>query len=175
MWKKKEERYKTIKCQKCGGSFWGYWNKKFCKVCVIKVRAEQALKSYYKHHEIAKKRSRKYHHKFVLEKDTKPDIYKKWRKQRTEYGKKYSQKIRLEVLKKYGGNPPKCACCKEKEIKFLTIDHIKNDGAEHRLMIGSGKLYQWLYKKRKMPKRFQVLCWNCNLSKYHYGKCPHQN
>ena len=174
MWKKKEERYKTIKCQKCGNNFWGYWNKKFCKVCVIKVRAEQALKSYYKHHEVAKKRGLAYHHKFVVEKYTKPELYKKWRKKRREYGKKYSKKVRTEVLKRYSKGIPKCSCCGEKEIKFLTIDHIKNDGASHRKEIKT-TLYQWLYKKDFMPDRFQVLCVNCNYAKQWYGKCPHQN
>lgn len=170
-----KERQVEIKCQNCGKKFVGYWNRKWCDNCLIISKRKQALKSYYKHHEKAKERSRKYHHKFVLEKNIKPDIYKKWRKQRTKYGKKYAQKIRLEVLKKYGGNSPKCACCGETEIKFLTIDHIKNDGAKHRKEIGRGKLYQWLYKNKYMPDRFQVLCFNCNCSKYYYGKCPHQN
>ena len=170
-----KERQIKKNCQKCGQKFIGYWNRKFCENCVVKIRNEQALKSYYKHHEEAKKRSRKYHHKFVLEKNIKPEVYKKWRKQRTEYNKKYSVKIRLEVLKKYSGEFPKCACCGEKQIEFLTIDHINNDGAKHRKEIGKGRLYQWLYKNKFMPDRFQILCWNCNLSKYHYGKCPHKS
>ena|SRR3990167_2743785 len=174
MWKKKEKRYKTNKCQKCGESFLGYWNRKFCENCVIKIRAEQALKSYYKHHEKAKKRGLAYHHKFVAEKYTKPEIYKRWRKQRTEYGKKYSRKVRLEVLKKYSNNLLECNCCGEKEIKFLTIDHINNDGATHRKIIKQS-LDAWLYKKDFMPNRFQVLCVNCNYAKQWYGKCPHKS
>lgn len=172
MWKK--DRQIKRKCQKCGQEFIGYWNRKFCNNCVVKVRNERALKYYYKHHEIAKERSRKYHHKIVLEKNIKPDIYKKWREQRNQYTKKYSEKIRFEVLQRYGGNPPKCACCGEIQIEFLTIDHINNDGAKHRKEIG-GRLYQWLYKKEYMPDRFQVLCINCNYAKQWYGKCPHQN
>jgi hypothetical protein len=88
--------------------------------------------------------------------------------------KNYREKLRLEVLIHYGGNPPKCACCGESEIKFLTIDHINNDGARHRKKIGIGatRLYYWL-KKNNFPLGFQVLCYNCNQSKSNYGVCPH--
>ena len=173
MWKK--NRIKLIKCILCGKKFSGYWNIKYCKKCLVVVRRKDALNSYYRHHEEAKKRGLAYHHKFVVEKETNPEAYKKWRKNRTLYSKKYARKIRLIVVNRYGGNPPKCACCEETEIQFLTIDHIKNDGAKHRKEIGKGRLCQWLYKKPLMPDRFQVLCWNCNLSKYYYGQCPHKS
>jgi hypothetical protein len=94
--------------------------------------------------------------------------------------RKYFMKLRLEVLTHYGGNPPKCACCGETIIQFLTIDHINNDGAEHRKQIsGSSRkcsghhMYQWL-KKNNYPNEFQVLCMNCNFGKrMNDGICPH--
>jgi hypothetical protein len=69
-----------------------------------------------------------------------------------------------------------CACCGESNTKFLSIDHINNDGASHRrslgLKNGSG-LYKWL-KKEKYPSGFQILCFNCNLGKQiNGGMCPH--
>jgi hypothetical protein len=91
----------------------------------------------------------------------------------------YYQKLRLEVLTHYGGNPPKCACCGEREKRFLTIDHINNDGAEHRRKIGMGhhsgcRLYSWI-RTHNFPSGFQVLCFNCNCGKrMNNGICPHQ-
>src|SRR3990167_2907538 len=86
---------------------------------------------------------------------------------------------REQVIKHYGGNPPKCNCCGEKEIKFLTIDHINNDGAKHRKEINanniSGGLSGWIIRNN-YPEDFQVLCMNCNWGKYiNLGKCPHKN
>src|SRR3990167_2395221 len=88
-----------------------------------------------------------------------------WRKA----GKKYSDKQRLIAINKYGG---KCKCCNEKEIKFLSFDHIKGNGNKHRKIIGQ-KIVRWL-KRNNYPKGFQILCHNCNLAKGFYGKCPHK-
>ena len=37
------------------------------------------------------------------------------------------RQVRIDVLKNYGGDPPKCACCAEIEVKFLSIDHINGE------------------------------------------------
>lgn len=74
------------------------------------------------------------------------------------------------VIRHYGA---KCVCCKENIEQFLTIDHINNDGAEHRRIIGSG-IYRWLIKNN-YPTGFQILCWNCNSSKGMYRECPHKS
>lgn len=83
---------------------------------------------------------------------------------------------RMDVLYHYGGNPPKCKCCGEKYIEFLEVDHINNDGAEHRrknkLMAGGGTFH--FLRKNNYPKGFQILCSNCNQAKGKYGKCPHK-
>ena len=79
--------------------------------------------------------------------------------------------LRSLVLDHYGG---KCACCGESEWAFLHIDHINDDGAEHRRRDSTAAaIYNWL-RKNDFPPGFQVLCANCNLAKYHYGVCPHQ-
>lgn len=80
--------------------------------------------------------------------------------------------IRLTVLQYYGGTPPRCACCGEMEIRFLAIDHIKNNGAKHRKEIG-GNITYWLLKNG-LPGGFQILCHNCNMAKGFYGVCPHK-
>jgi hypothetical protein len=90
--------------------------------------------------------------------------------------KEKQERIRLkqEVITHYGG---KCNCCSEILLDFLTIDHINNNGAEHRreLKITSGNVfYRWL-KNNNYPEGYQVLCSNCNLSKrINNGKCIHQ-
>lgn len=79
---------------------------------------------------------------------------------------------RALVLKHYGN---KCACCGEKRMEFLTIEHKHGGGRlEKRGNRATGKtFYRWVIKN-EYPKHLEVLCWNCNLAKYHYGVCPHQ-
>ena len=79
---------------------------------------------------------------------------------------------RWEVIEAYGG---KCVCCGEGDRRFLSIDHIANDGAEHRQTVRAAQLYGWL-KRNGFPKdNFQLLCFNCNMGKsVNRGVCPHQ-
>src|SRR5271157_1547966 len=93
-----------------------------------------------------------------------------WQKQRYERAK-------LEILQHYCNGDIRCQCpgCNVREPLFLTIDHIKTDGAEHRRKIGEGTwvLYWWL-RKNKFPPDFQVLCYNCNCGRNrNNGVCPH--
>ena len=76
---------------------------------------------------------------------------------------------RKMVIAHYGG---RCACCGEKEIKFLAIDHINNDGHKQRKKM-TVNINAWAIK-HNYPKDLQVLCHNCNLAKAFYGICPHQ-
>lgn len=83
--------------------------------------------------------------------------------------------VKVEVLTRYGGCF--CVCCGESGIEFLTIDHMNNDGAEHRKKLGGGgiRLYPWL-KKNGYPSGYQVLCYNCNIARHwNGGVCPHRN
>ncbi len=128
------------------------------------------------------------------------EAYKKGRKQYLHYTylydkifgivdwSKYKQaaierakRIRLEVLVHYSNSDkPFCVCCNESNMEFLCIDHIDGNGNEHRRHINNSKFtsggapfYSWLIKN-KYPKGYQVLCFNCNNSKAHYGYCPHK-
>ncbi len=81
--------------------------------------------------------------------------------------------LRREVINAYGNQ---CSCCGEKEYLFLEIDHVNNDGAEHRKIIGSSAkaLLMWI-KKNKFPTSMQILCANCNQGKKRNGDiCPHK-
>lgn len=89
------------------------------------------------------------------------------------YRQKHVLKLKEETFNAYGGRV--CRCCGEIEPKFLTIDHVEGGGNIHRKSLGStgGKdFYSWL-RQEGFPKGYQVLCFNCNLSKGHYGVCPH--
>ncbi len=60
-----------------------------------------------------------------------------------------------------------CQRCGFSDIRALTIDHIKGDGARHRKRIGKlsgSEFYKWLIKNN-FPSGFQVLCWNCQYIK----------
>lgn len=68
-----------------------------------------------------------------------------------------------------------CNCCGETEVKFLEIDHVDNNGAEHRQMLGKLSIYVWIVNNN-FPANFQILCANCNVGKYRNGgTCPHKN
>ena len=79
-----------------------------------------------------------------------------------------AQQIKTEVMAAYGGA---CQCCGERQLEFLTIDHI--DGREDRKHMGVG-LYRWL-KANNYPEGFRALCMTCNYTLGHHGYCPHSN
>lgn len=84
----------------------------------------------------------------------------------------YRDLLKAETFAAYGAV---CVCCGEDEMTFLTIDHIKGDGALlRRDMKHSGSsLYAWL-KKNNFPAGYQTLCFNCNLAKRQRDECPHK-
>ena len=85
----------------------------------------------------------------------------------------YRAKLKRETLRAYGN---KCICCGEKNPIFLTLDHINNDGKEHRKKFPTTMSLQVWLKKNSWPKNIiQILCFNCNLGrKQNGGICPHK-
>jgi len=86
------------------------------------------------------------------------------------------RRLKALVFDAYGG--PKCVCCGEETLDFLSIDHINDDGADHRRKLKERHgytmdMYRWL-KNHNFPEGFQVLCFNCNFAKGHFGICPHE-
>lgn len=83
----------------------------------------------------------------------------------------YQRQQRDALLRLYGG---KCTCCGEDNFYFLNIDHVNNDGAQHRRQMGShGASIRAILREGYKPDRYQVLCCNCNSAKEHYSSCPH--
>lgn len=90
-----------------------------------------------------------------------------------EAARKSAQKLRQEVLDHYGHA---CACCGLTGDLFLALDHINNDGNEHRKFLsgGSAGVYRAV-RRLGYPLGFQVLCHSCNYAKHlNGGTCPHQ-
>lgn len=80
------------------------------------------------------------------------------------------EEIRSTVIAKYGGC---CNCCGETHERFLTLDHVNNDGHLERRK-GNYVNYKTIYFNG-VNERFQVLCWNCNMGKaVNKGVCPHK-
>lgn len=115
--------------------------------------------------------------------------FKKWTEDNKEYLKQYERnrpnkvervtatkrlyyKLKRVVFDHYGAL---CDCCGETELRFLTIDHVKNDGAKQRKMMGQGHVFfRWIINNG-FPDSIRILCFNCNSGRYHNGGvCPHE-
>src|SRR5882724_8414284 len=44
-----------------------------------------------------------------------------------------------------------CKCCGERQPDLLTLDHVKNNGGEHRKTLQSHQIY-WLARRQGWPK-----------------------
>src|SRR5271157_227897 len=82
-----------------------------------------------------------------------------------------NRNLKVEVLSHYGkDNTLKCCWegCEVADVDMLSLDHINNDGAEHRHNVGlSGSLfYKWI-KKNNYPLEpaLQTLCMNHQMKK----------
>jgi DNA-binding transcriptional LysR family regulator len=66
-----------------------------------------------------------------------------------------------------------CLCCGETCDLFLTIDHKRGGGQQHRAKVGRD-LYGWLVRN-DFPEDFETLCFNCNCGRArNHGVCPHK-
>lgn len=80
----------------------------------------------------------------------------------------YQLRMRARVIDAMGGA---CACCGEREPKFLAIDHVRGLEGQPR---PKGQMIYFLVRKEGYPRdKYQLLCHNCNFAKGVYGACPH--
>ena len=86
------------------------------------------------------------------------------------------QRLRIECLIAYSGDPPRCACCDENHLEFLAIDHVAGNGNQERkeLGIAAGKAWYRHLRESGFPPGYRVLCHNCNCAHGFYGYCPHE-
>ena len=117
---------------------------------------------------------RKYHEDPTRFRESALRYYHKNRDVQMSRNQKYEAMVKDEVFKAYGGYT--CTCCKEKNKKFLTLDHIDGGGTKHRKeMGGGGKFHYRILYKKNFPPGYQILCMNCNFGKgQNENICPHE-
>jgi hypothetical protein len=83
-------------------------------------------------------------------------------------------KIKLLRKKVFDAYNNKCNCCGETHEVFLQLDHVHNNGAEHKRAVGRDQL-AILNSVLDLgcPPDFQILCANCHLAKTMGVECPH--
>lgn len=106
---------------------------------------------------------------------------KKKAKRQAVKSKRHRPRRRMAEIRK-GGDKAKilamygkvCACCGEANSRFLTVDHVNNDGKQDRATGGGwGKSTKRLLKFKRDD--IQILCYNCNMGKEKFsGTCPHK-
>lgn len=84
--------------------------------------------------------------------------------------RRYSKKRR--IIAHYTNGSNQCACCGESTFEFLTIDHVKGGGSNHRKQIRTSIIPYLI--RNNFPPGYQILCFNCNCAKGFYGYCPHE-
>jgi tRNA(Ile2) C34 agmatinyltransferase TiaS len=103
-----------------------------------------------------------------------------WKKNKIKYranNRVRAWKRKVDILTHYSNGTPKCNCCGETEIKFLSLDHINGLSPEEKKkgrIRSAGHTFYSKLKLKGYPKGFQVLCYNCNCAKGFYGQCPHK-
>jgi hypothetical protein len=86
----------------------------------------------------------------------------------------YGQKLKETILSHYSGGVPKCACCGEQNMAFLSVDHVEGGGNKQmcELKRRGNSFYRWLVNNG-YPSGYRVLCINCNSALGFRGHCPH--
>lgn len=91
-----------------------------------------------------------------------------------DYNRRRAIAIHDEAILAYNDH---CVNCGESRIELLVLDHIFDDGAQHRAELGcsGGTPFYRKMKKQGWPQgRLQVLCSNCNSTKQARGYMPRQ-
>lgn len=89
------------------------------------------------------------------------------RRQQKEKARRFQ--ARLDAIEHYGGE---CAVCGEDNPIYLVLDHVNDDGNEHRrnVRLGRGGCMAAYLRAHGWPNDppIQVLCWNHNAVKAYY-------
>jgi len=104
--------------------------------------------------------------------------YAKNRERENARTREINRRNRITIIGHYSDDKFACNCCGEKEMRFLTVDHIAGGGRQHLKslrMMGGSSFYYWLLKNN-FPKGYQILCFNCNMGRAkNGGLCPHRD
>lgn len=162
---------KSVSCISCQEMFLPYTETN--KYCSLKCRSKEARK---RHSIYIKEYRLDYRDKNRDELNLISKQYQTSEESRSKkriYSKEYKRKLRENTFLAYGGIS--CACphgnqvCGVNLIEWLTLDHINPATKQHNK--GGHELYKQL-EKENYPVGYRVLCYNCNCSRGHAGKCP---
>lgn len=81
-------------------------------------------------------------------------------------------RLKLHVLEMYGGC---CQYCGIDLYEVLCIDHMEDNGTEHRRTPEYRRysnIFRMLAAEPYQPEKYQILCYNCNMAKARYGIYP---
>lgn len=106
--------------------------------------------------------------------------YQNHRKRLLEKQNEHERRKRKEdrqlVIEHYTKGKHCCSCCGELQDEFLTLDHVHQNGAEHRRKKHNRSIWRVLVSEG-FPPGHQILCWNCNCARSFRsdnGVCPHE-
>lgn len=144
------------KCKICGDEFRKVRNQLYCEPnCAYKAKRMSENRSSRKWYKKNLEKVRKY----------KASNMKKYRKRNPEKYNKQSRdakaRIREKIFKLYGNQ---CVSCGFTDRRALTLDHIKNNGAEERRLLGERGVYYRAIDEYR-PEEYQILCMNCQFIK----------
>ena len=127
-----------------------------------KDRIRSCRQDYYqKNKDRLKEYSRVYHEK---NKEKRKEHKRSYRLKNKELIRKRNQELRLELLEAVGGLV--CKKCGFDDWRALQVDHVSGNGAEERKTQSQNYLAM-IKQVREVPKKYQVLCANCNwIKKY---------
>lgn len=158
------------KCRKCGfakplrmfecTNVERDWYRRECKACTLKRNRELAAQS---------RKAISDH--YLRYRDRIIERVNIWVRENPDKRRKnalnYYYRLQDAALLAYGGY--RCSWCGIDDPIVLTIDHVDNDGAEHRKTVRSGApFYKWL-RDQGYPVGYVVLCMNCNHGKMRNG------
>lgn len=88
-------------------------------------------------------------------------------------GKKSRAQLRLDFLAVFNST---CACCGMTDPRFLTLDHVNNNGKDHREKYNTQQVLREARREGWPKDKYQCLCFNCNLGRaLNGGICPHKS
>ena len=93
-----------------------------------------------------------------------------WEKEKARI-RQYNRKNKVETLTHYGPRGQLRCCwkrCLVTDVDMLSLDHVNNNGAEHRKELGinnSGVQIYGVVKRAGFPEGFQTLCCNHQMKK----------
>jgi hypothetical protein len=155
-------------CKRCGMAYVRRGRlQRFCSACAPLTRREYTLDYYVKRRE----------EKLGKAKQWQANNRERYLRTRREYEARKLRRAIPLVIEHYSNGTNRCSCCCERELDFLTIDHIAGNGnrtsREMGTPRGGSELYRWLVRKG-FPSGYAVLCANCNKSKANGKLCIHK-